>query len=43
MDLDTNQQKLTTSIVGENIVEKVVTVVALLKELMILLRGQGVI
>lgn len=43
MDLDTNQRKLTTSIVGENIVEKVVTVVVLLKELMILLRGQGVI
>ena len=43
MDSDTNQLKFTTSIVCKNIVKKFVTKVVLLKELIILLRGQSVI
>ena len=43
MDPDTNQLKFITSTVCKNIVQKVVTIVVFLKELMILLRGQSVI
>ena len=39
MDPDTNQLKFITSTVYKNIVQKVVTIVVFLKELMILLRG----
>ena len=43
MDPDTNQLKFITSTVCKNIVQKFVTIVVFLKELMILLRGQSVI